>query len=452
MLTKKPDTPRTIYTISELNSTARLLLSSHFGTIWVEGEISNLALPSSGHLYFTLKDDEAQVRCALFKGAARTLKFKPANGNKVLARAQVGLYEPRGEYQLVVDYMEEAGDGALRRAFELLKAKLAAEGLFDMARKKPIPLPPCCLGVITSPTGAALRDILSVLKRRFPALPVIVFPVKVQGVEAKHDIARAIALAVQQGDCGALILARGGGSLEDLWAFNEEIVARAIAACPLPIVSGVGHETDVTIADLVADWRAPTPTAAAEAVSPDGNAWLERFIRLETRLRQRLAESLRQSAQALAFLDKRLQQAHPEKHMRRQAQRLDELELRLRRAVLAGLAKHAGRLYSADVRLRSQHPAKRIDWLQARQTELDRRLRLSMDRLLQQQRHAVNTASGQLHTVSPLATLARGYAIASQLDGAILRRASEVEIGATVQIRLAEGVLLGEVAGKQDGA
>ena len=320
---KATDTPRTIYTVTELNGSVRLLLSGHFGTVWVEGEISNLAQPTSGHLYFTLKDRDAQVRCALFRGSARFLTFRPANGMQVLARANVSLYEPRGEYQLTVDYLEEAGDGALRRAFDALKARLSAEGLFDAARKQPIPKPPRCLGVITSPTGAAVRDILTVLKRRFPALPVIVFPVKVQGEEAKHDIVRALALAGRSGLCDALILARGGGSLEDLWAFNEEIVARAIAACPLPVVSGVGHETDLTITDLVADLRSPTPSAAAEAVSPDAAEWLARFARLEGRLRQHWRVALGRQAQTLDFLSRRLRQAHPEKQMQRQAQRLD---------------------------------------------------------------------------------------------------------------------------------
>lgn len=444
------DTPRTLYTVTELNGSVRLLLSSHFGTIWVEGEISNLAQPSSGHLYFTLKDQDAQVRCALFRGSARFLAFRPANGMKVVARAQVGLYEPRGEYQLTVDYMEEGGEGDLRRAFEALKAKLAEEGLFDLERKEPIPVPPHCLGVITSPTGAAVRDVLTVLKRRFPALPVIIFPAKVQGNEAKFEIARALELAGRSGLCNALLLVRGGGSLEDLWAFNEEIVARAIADCPLPVVTGVGHETDFTIADLVADLRAPTPSAAALAVSPDGGEWLVRVLRLEARLLQQFKALLARQAQTLDYLNKRLQQSHPQKQIQRRAQRLDELELRLNRAALAACASREARLQTLAARLRGHHPARRIELLGARQGELARRLFAALERLLDSRRRSVQVACGKLNAISPLATLERGYAIASrERDGQILRDSGEVEAGEAVEIRLAQGGLRAKVLDRE---
>ena len=441
---------RTVYTVTELNGSVRLLLSSHFGIIWVEGEISNLAQPSSGHLYFTLKDQDAQVRCALFRGPARGLGFKPANGMRVLARAQVSLYEPRGEYQLIVDYLEEAGDGALRRAFEALKTKLSTEGLLDAERKKTIPVPPTCLGVITSPTGAAVRDIVTVLKRRFPALPVILFPVRVQGIEAKHDIVRAIALADRLQCCDALILARGGGSLEDLWAFNEEIVARAMAACSIPIVSGVGHETDLTIADLVADLRASTPSAAAEAVSPDGGEWLARFIRLEGRLRHQMRIRLKHEEELLAHVLKRLQQAHPERQMQRNAQRLDELELRLNRAVLANLSKRDAKLQTLTAKLDNQHPAQRIKLLETRQGALSRRLAVAMTSLLERRRQTIKASGEKLHAVSPLATLERGYAIASRSrDGKILRTINDAIISESLEIRLTDGVLIGQVMDKR---
>ena len=444
------ETPRVIYTVSELNGAARLVLSTHFGTIWVEGEISNLATPSSGHLYFTLKDADAQVRCAMFKGNSRGLGFRPENGGHVLVRAQVGLYEPRGDYQLIVDYMEEAGDGALRRAFEALKQRLAVEGLFDTARKKPVPALPRCLGLITSPTGAAVRDILTVLKRRFPALPVIIFPVKVQGNEAKHEIARAIARADRLGLCDVLILARGGGSLEDLWAFNEEVVARAMAACAIPIISGVGHETDFTIADLVADLRAPTPSAAAEAASPDRNEWLSRLQRLEGQLRHHLRVSLAQRAQTLAFLGRRLQHAHPEKRLQAHAQRLDEFELRLRRALSGALNRHDAKLKTLVAHLQCHHPGQGLLLLAARQSELARRLDAAIRQRLERQQQRVAQLGQQLHAVSPLATLARGYAIASRRDdGKILRSYREVEIGDEIAIRLAEGILLGRVEDAQ---
>jgi len=265
---------RDIYSVGRLNAEARGLLEGAFPLIWVQGELSNVSRPSSGHLYFTLKDANAQVRCAMFRGNNRFLKFRPADGAQVVVRASLSLYEARGDYQLIVQSMEEAGDGALQRAFEALKQKLAAEGLFEAAHKRALPTLPKRIGVITSPTGAAIRDILSVLKRRFPAIPVLIYPVAVQGQAAGAEIAAMIRRADMRRDCDVLIIARGGGSLEDLWAFNEEIVARAIFDCSIPTVSGVGHEVDFTIADFVADQRAPTPSVAAEMVSPDQHDWL----------------------------------------------------------------------------------------------------------------------------------------------------------------------------------
>ena len=272
-----------VYTVSELNRLARQLLEQDLPRMWVSGEISNLARPASGHLYFSLKDERAQIRCALFRGASRGGSFMPANGMQVLARGRVSLYEPRGDYQLIVDHLEPAGEGLLRRRLEELKQKLAAAGLFDAARKRPLPALPGAIGVITSPSGAAVRDILHILKRRFPAIPVIIYPVQVQGEQAKFDIVKAFETAARRAECEVLILARGGGSLEDLWAFNEEIVAQAIADSPIPVISGVGHEIDFTIADLVADVRAPTPSGAAELVVPDSRDWLRHLQALERR-------------------------------------------------------------------------------------------------------------------------------------------------------------------------
>jgi exodeoxyribonuclease VII large subunit len=266
-----------IYTVSQLNREAKRLLAVHFLTVQVGGEISNLSQPSSGHIYFTLKDAQAQIRCAMFKGQQQRLRFKPANGNQVILTAQVSLYEPRGDYQLVVEHMEEAGDGALRQAFDRLKQKLLLEGLFEQERKQPLPLIPNRIGVITSPSGAAIHDILTVLKRRFPVIPVLIYPVAVQGEAAKFEITQALATANQRDEVDVIILGRGGGSLEDLWAFNEEIVARAIAASNIPVISAVGHEVDVSIADFVADYRAATPSAAAEAAVPHQDEWLNGF-------------------------------------------------------------------------------------------------------------------------------------------------------------------------------
>ncbi|MBN8280293.1 MAG: exodeoxyribonuclease VII large subunit, partial [Gammaproteobacteria bacterium] len=292
-----------VLSVSQLNRLARQLLESDLPQLWVEGEISNLARPASGHLYFSLKDDRAQIRCALFKGRGRGPAPSVTNGLQVIARGRVSLYEPRGDYQLIVDHLEPAGEGLLRRRLEELKQKLAAEGLFDEARKRDLPALPRRIGVVSSPSGAAIRDVLHVLARRFPAIPVVLYPVQVQGEQAKHDIVEALRLAAARAECDVLVLCRGGGSLEDLWAFNEEIVARAIAACPIPVVAGVGHEVDVTVADLVADVRAPTPSGAAELVVPDARDWFRRLAVLERRLEvtiRRGGEALRAAHRALA--------------------------------------------------------------------------------------------------------------------------------------------------------
>src|SRR5690606_35272474 len=286
-------TEREILSVSQLNRRAKQLLETHLPLLWVEGELSNVSQPSSGHWYFTLKDDQAQVRCAMFRNRNMLVRFKPQQGQQVLVRARVSLYEGRGDYQLIAEHMEEAGTGALQRAFEALKAKLGAEGLFDEARKRPIPTLPRHIGVITSPTGAAIRDVLTVLERRFPSIPVTVIPVAVQGKESAPQIVRALELANRCGLFDVLLLTRGGGSLEDLWSFNEEAVARAVAASQLPVVCAVGHEVDFSIADFVADLRAPTPSAAAELMTPDGEDWLETFIGYEVMLEDAMERKLR---------------------------------------------------------------------------------------------------------------------------------------------------------------
>ncbi|HEY0719956.1 MAG TPA: exodeoxyribonuclease VII large subunit, partial [Gammaproteobacteria bacterium] len=300
---------REVYSVSRLNREARALLEGHFPLMWIEGEISNLTRPASGHIYFSLKDPFAQVRCAMFRMRGMHLVFRPADGMQVLVRARLSLYEPRGDYQLIVEQMEEAGDGALRRAFEQLKQRLHAEGLFESARKRPLPPLPRRIGVVTSPSGAAIHDILTVLRRRFPAIPVILYPVPVQGAGAAAQIATMLRKAGERGECDVLIVGRGGGSLEDLWPFNEEVVARAIAASPIPVVSAVGHEVDVTIADFAADQRAATPSAAAEMVVPDRQEWQLRIERLQERLTQALHHRLRHAHQSVAHLAKRIR--HP---------------------------------------------------------------------------------------------------------------------------------------------
>ncbi|WP_374089033.1 exodeoxyribonuclease VII large subunit [Methylomicrobium lacus] len=442
----KTNTPPKIYTVSELNREAALALGEHFLMIWVEGEISNLSAPSSGHLYFSLKDAGAQVRCALFKNQQRGLRCKPANGMQVLLRAEVSLYEPRGDYQLIVERMEAAGDGALRRAFDALRLKLSEEGLFDASGKKSLPRLPQAIGIITSPTGAALRDILSVLKRRFPAIPVIVYPTAVQGANAKFEVAEAIQTANRHADCDVLILARGGGSLEDLQAFNEEIVAREIAASAIPIISGIGHETDVTIADFAADLRAATPTAAAEHATPDQQQWLHGFMQYEKRLEQCWQRKLIRTRQSLDWLDKRLAQQHPGQKLRRNAQRLDELKLRLTQGMLKKQQHQKHLLAAANARLAQFNPAVRILSYQHRQQYLARRLERAMQHKLEQSRLRLSNTSQTLHAVSPLATLNRGYALVTMVEnGKIVRSVQQLAVGDRIQTRIADGQFVSEI-------
>ncbi|MDD5276726.1 MAG: exodeoxyribonuclease VII large subunit [Methylovulum sp.] len=433
-------TPPAIMTVTQLNRATSRLLGEHFLSVLVEGEISNLSVPASGHWYFTLKDATAQVRCALFKNQQRRYAFKPTNGDQVLVKAQVSLYEPRGDYQLIVESIEDAGDGALRRAFDALKRKLADEGLFAGHHKQALPALPCCIGVITSPTGAALRDILTVLKRRFPAIPVIVYPVAVQGDNAKGDIAKAIATANENPLCDVLILGRGGGSLEDLWAFNEESVARAIFASAIPIISAVGHETDFTIADFVADLRAPTPSAAAEHATPDSLEWLARFNALETRLQQHIRRNLRQQQQGLDWLGKRLQQQHPGQKLARNSQRMDELKLRLKQAMLLKL-RHSHSLIEAKKALIWQHnPAVTLNSHKQKLLYLHQRLVKAQTRKLETLDQRLLNSSQTLHAVSPLATLNRGYAlVAHATSGEIIRSTHQLAIGDVVQTQLSQG-------------
>jgi exodeoxyribonuclease VII large subunit len=382
-----------IYTVSALNREARMLIDGSFPLLWVEGEISNLRQPSSGHLYFGLKDATAQIRCAMFRMRSQSLTFTPKDGMQVLVRCKASLYEERGEFQLIVESMEEAGDGALRRAFEALKKRLAEEGLFDAARKKLIPKMPKCVGVVTSATGAAIRDILSVLKRRFPSLPVIIYPTQVQGSEAAGQIVRALKWANERKECDVLILTRGGGSLEDLWPFNEEIVARAIFSSEIPIVSGIGHEIDFTIADFVADQRAATPSAAAELVSPDVSEYLQSIKHWQSRLKQLMLTYMRHTQMTLTHLTQRLQ--HPGQRLQEQAQRLDNVEQRLAAA---------------------------------------------MNYRLQNTQQKLANLSRALGAVSPLNTLSRGYAIVSKADR-IESSVKNIQRGDHVNIRLIDGLL-----------
>lgn len=440
---------RELYTVSRLNREARSLLEAGFPPLWIEGEVSNLARPASGHVYFHLKDANAQVRCALFRAQLRLAAVAPRDGMSVIVRARVTLYEGRGDYQLIVEHIEEAGEGALRRAFEALKAQLLREGLFETSRKKLLPRLARRIGVITSPTGAVLHDIVTTLRRRFPAIPILIYPVPVQGGAAAAAIAEMIRTAAARNDCDVLILARGGGSLEDLWAFNEEIVARALAECSIPVVSAVGHETDFTIADLVADVRAPTPTAAAEMVSPDQNEWLQRFQHIDATLGRRLRDVLRERAQHVDWLAARL--VHPRARLETLAQRLQTLTHRM---VLAQARRtHGAHAVLNTLASRLQHcsPVGRLHACRLDCRHLFERLRQALGQRLVQRRTEVTHFARALHTLSPLATLDRGYAIVRRdATGEIVRRAGTIEIGERIQARLAQGWLRCLVEEKHD--
>ena len=444
-----PDQPRTpaptrterdVYSVSRLNKEVRLLLESGLPQLWLEGELSNFAAPASGHWYFSLKDSNAQVRCAMWRQRNTLVRFRPKDGALVLVRARVGLYEPRGEYQLLVEHMEEAGEGALKREFEKLKAKLAAEGLFAAERKRPLPAVPRRIGVVSSPTGAAIHDILRVLRARFPAAGVLLYPTAVQGAAAVPEIVRAIEAASRRNECDVLIVARGGGSLEDLWCFNDERVARAIAACRVPTVSGVGHEVDVTIADFVADVRAPTPSAAALATVPDKRSWLDMLAQLEVRISGAMGRALRAQGLALGALAQRLQISHPGAKLAQHAQRLDDLEQRMRLALRASVGGRQQALESLGTRLWRENPRHRLEVLCAHAATLGQRLRTAFAAAQNTLEQRLALASRTLDAVSPLATLGRGFAVVSRVDdGSLLRDAAQAPAGTEIEARLARG-------------
>lgn len=437
---------RDVYSIERLNREARLLLEHGMPLLWIEGEVSNFSRPASGHWYFSLKDREAQVRCAMFRNRNAALRFTPTNGQRVLARVRVTLYEARGEFQLVVEHLEDSGIGALRREYEQLKAKLEAEGLFDPAHKRPLPRVPGCIGVVTSPTGAAVRDILHILARRFAAARVVIYPTAVQGKAAVPQLLAAIAQAAGRAECDVLIVARGGGSIEDLWAFNDEAVARAIRAAPMPVVTGIGHEIDFTIADFAADLRAPTPSGAAELVVPDGDEWRRSLARLGARFLQAMRRQLRDDAERSLVLQRRLNLAHPGQRLRQQAQRLDDLEQRLGSRLLLLLAQHRHTLQSRAVRLSRASPQTALQNRARRHALLDARLRASLPRELLTLRQRLALASRTLDAVSPLGTLQRGFAIVTRVsDGALLHEATAVAPDELIETRLARGRLQARV-------
>ena len=439
---------RQIFSVSELNRTVRHLLETQLPLLWVEGEISNFARPASGHWYLTLKDSQAQLRCAMFRNSNMRVNFTPANGTQVLVRGRVGLYEGRGEYQLIIEHMEEAGFGALQRQFEQLKQKLAGEGLFDASHKQPMPESVSHIGVVTSATGAAVKDILSVLKRRFPAIKVTLFPTAVQGEQAASQIVEAIDNANQQGECDALIVGRGGGSLEDLWPFNEEPVARAIFASQIPVISAVGHEIDITIADFVADLRAPTPSAAAELISPDGEEMLNQFEGYELLLAEAMTRKTRLLSQQVANLQKRLQ--HPGRKLQEQAQHLDHLDIRLRRAISSKLQQQRYRLDGLREKLALVHPADAISNQQQLVTAYIKQMSRAMAGELENKKNRTAQAMHLLDTVSPLKTLGRGYSIIRDDSGAVIKTVAAVNSGDQLKGQVADGEIHFSVTGTTD--
>ncbi len=437
MSTPYPDTRPRALTVSELNHQARHLLESSFMQVWVEGELSGFSRPSSGHWYFSLKDQKCQIRCAMFRGANQRIRTLPREGDQIRIRGKVTLYENRGDFQIIVEHLEPAGLGALQQAFEALKARLQGEGLFDPARKKPIPATPRHIGVVTSPTGAAIHDILTVLKRRCPAIPVTLYPTAVQGQPATADIVQAIARAQQHGLADVLIIGRGGGSLEDLWCFNEEAVARAIAACPIPTVSAIGHEVDVTIADFVADLRAPTPSAAAEKISPDQQDWLRRLAEQQGRLGQSARRLLQRLHNQLGHLSARLRD--PRRELLEKAQRMDELELRLNKAIRDRLDQQKQKTDYLLQRMSAQSPRRTLKTVKEQTQRLEERLTLATRHQLRQKDERLQHIAQTLHVVSPLATLGRGYAIVKDDNDRIVRKAGDLETGSQITARLGHG-------------
>lgn len=436
--------PPEILSVSELNRRSKRILEAQFPMIWVEGEISNFASPGSGHWYFSLKDNKAQVRCAMFRNRNIYQAAAPKNGDHVTVRARVSLYEGRGEFQLIIEHLEAAGEGALRQAFEKLKQQLLAEGLFNEEFKQDLPVFPQHIGVITSPTGAAIRDILTVFKRRFPAISVSIFPVAVQGEPAAAEIADAIEIAnhyqhTLDEPLDALIVGRGGGSLEDLQAFNSELVARAIFHSEIPIVSAVGHEVDVTISDFVADARAATPSAAAEMLSPDQKEWLATFNSYETLLANLALQKMASQQQKLLWLRKRMR--HPGSRLQEQAQRLDDLELHLCNAIHKRLLAERHRFSEQKAKLYQQSPRHRLEQAQQRTATLLLRIkRASQQKLVTLKQQLAGNAQ-LLESVSPLATVHRGYAIVMDQQQKIIRDAKQLRPGDKIQTHLANGRL-----------
>ncbi len=429
-------TPEDIYTITQLNREVGKLLEEVFPTIWIEGEISNLAKPASGHFYFTLKDDNAQVRCAFFRNKQANLSFDLDNGMKVLAKANVGLYEGRGDYQLIIEQIEPAGAGALQIAFDVLKQKLAAEGLFDEKYKKTLPKYPKTIGIITSATGAAIRDILSILKRRYPLGDLIIYPVPVQGEDAATTIAKKIKIAEKRNECDVFILTRGGGSLEDLWAFNEEVVARTIFDIETPIISGIGHEIDFTIADFVVDFRAATPSAAAELVSPDINEVIQKLKNREEQLVRFQKQIIRDFKNYVEIFFRKLPQ--PTQKLFELIQRTDEYSIYLKHNIEKEITSKRIMLTESKSNLEKLNPiqiiTKRLDYIKNLRLKFNGEIVL----FLEKTKNKISRIDDILNSISPISTLERGYAIVSDCrTNKIIKDADHLKVGKKIHVKLA---------------
>jgi exodeoxyribonuclease VII large subunit len=441
-----------ILQVSELTKKVKFMLESELNTVWLCGEISNFVAASSGHWYLSLKDSKSQVRCAMFKGNNRRVKLAgsstPRNGQQVLVRAKVSLYEPRGDFQLIIEMMEDAGEGLLRQQFEQLKSKLNAQGLFGQHFKQEIPRNIHTVGIVTSPTGAAVKDIISVLQRRNPSMTILIYPALVQGAQAKNDIVHAIDIANQREECQVLIVGRGGGSLEDLWSFNEEDVVNAIFHSRIPIISAVGHEIDTTLSDLVADLRAPTPSAAAELVSQDNSELESRLSDLSKRAQHLFIQKVKQQDTLLQTLTHRLTQVHPERKLQQHQQKSDELNMRLDKSILRELERFRRTPEKLTKALEHCNPTNKIRLNQNQVFQLDERLKRGLQLAVKTKTEHFVSIIEQLNIVSPLATIARGYSVSRNRKDQVIRSISQVEKDEILTIQVSDGRVFTQVINK----
>jgi len=445
---KNPE--RQLYTVTEITRSIKFSLETEFPLVWIEGEISNLRIPSSGHMYLTIKDEESQIKVVMFRSGKSQLKFEPKDGDQVIVKGKITVYEPRGEYQIVIDCMEPKGIGALQLAFQQLKEKLSREGLFDDELKKTLPLLPQKIGIVTSPTGAAIRDILNIIDRRFPNLHVLIAPVKVQGEGAAQEIAAAVKDLNKIKDVDAIIVGRGGGSIEDLWAFNEEVVARAIFESKIPVVSAVGHEIDFTISDFVSDLRAPTPSAAAELVVRDKNILFKNIATLYKRLLGNIRGTLNESKTELKNLVSRKVLQDPLTPIHERQQRLDEITLRMERAIKSFLQIQKEKNRTNKKHLFLLNPLNKIKQHKVLLREAEKKINSQMNFTLNISRNTLNAAMKRLNSVSPLSVLERGYAICRTYpDEKVLKDSGKVSTGDLVKVQLSKGKLLCNVTGRE---